>query len=555
MRAAETENVVSSLFSLMLVMPIISLLLCWFYAYGTRAYLRRHVNNSDNFPAIAALYWIGLTFVVFVVSMDLVTLFESSNHQSVRLQEFQSKIIFVVVIIEILSLVMSFLTTLFLICSNLPDCACFSHYTHVVGKGVVLRVFKIFFCGIFCCADITVNEAKLWLCLGGLFPVIICASSHIGFVIGGWISHVESSIVMTLFYMFIFTFQFWALQHVYIFSITFLNFCKKVRRKGMVLKKYLLRNEHDEKRYDIEWAAYRESIKNYGFVTTALLVMFVAVIFIDGFIFLIGYGIFLPSLESIDNALIRVYTIGQYIFTFAFFLLTYKLFRAGTGSSLQQQLISGNIMKFWRFLNRGNTDHNKLCVKTLHLHVKCLWFTVQMFERDTCTVEMKIKCLQRKQSVNKLNEAQQCFAIAKRELQVQQRNDASHKEFFTHLIESATEIEKVIDRVKKETPSLDGLGVFVKASMEKLGKAVTFRQPVNPPNKKAMKHLFICVNILREVIKSTLQNDCDEIPLMYLDKDKTDALIAALIFQKTNTSYEENENYSFLLSLIESDLI
>ena len=61
---------------------VFAILLGWLSMYGAFPYIRSHVSNEEVFPSIAALYWIGQTVTIFVIVMDIATLFEGSKIHS-----------------------------------------------------------------------------------------------------------------------------------------------------------------------------------------------------------------------------------------------------------------------------------------------------------------------------------------------------------------------------------------------------------------------------------------------------------------------------------------
>ena len=58
-------------FAMSLVFPIIGLLLSLSYTKGAHLQIRKYRNEPDNFPALAALFWVGQTFAIFVIVLDI----------------------------------------------------------------------------------------------------------------------------------------------------------------------------------------------------------------------------------------------------------------------------------------------------------------------------------------------------------------------------------------------------------------------------------------------------------------------------------------------------
>ena len=75
--------------------------------------------------------------------------------------------------------------------------------------------------------QIGTKEARVWLLLSCLVaPLVLATSSHIGFVIGGWVAYQKRSVAIYLLYLFIFIFMYGSLQYMYMFPIL-VNWCKK----------------------------------------------------------------------------------------------------------------------------------------------------------------------------------------------------------------------------------------------------------------------------------------------------------------------------------------
>ena len=100
----------------------------------------------------------------------------------------------------------------------------FSHRKNVAYKACFERFFKVVGCGVLSFKQIGIREARVWLLLSCLVaPLLLATSSHIGFVIGGWVAYQERSVAIFLLYLFIFIFMYRSLQYMYMFSILVLN--------------------------------------------------------------------------------------------------------------------------------------------------------------------------------------------------------------------------------------------------------------------------------------------------------------------------------------------
>ena len=70
---------VALFFSLAIGLPVYAIVLIWVCVHGAFPYIRSHINDSEIFPNVASLYWIGQTFTLFVIVMDVLALCENST--------------------------------------------------------------------------------------------------------------------------------------------------------------------------------------------------------------------------------------------------------------------------------------------------------------------------------------------------------------------------------------------------------------------------------------------------------------------------------------------
>ena len=363
-------------------MPVISLLIFLIYIHGAHIYIRHKVKDPKQFPTIAALYWIGQTFSVFVIIMDILALKASHQHNS-----FFAALFSIIIPIEILSLLLSLVIVLI---STFGRCS-----------GVVNCLSKIYNRGIL----ISQKETNIWSCISGFISPLICVSSHIGFVIGGWISFGERSISILLFYLFVFLILYWCLRQSYRVSVFLIDSCKgkdkiyasthantDLERQGgcevhanyeakhvikagkQTLETNILNTSHSTS----EQLQVREEKLFNDFNLTALIIMIIAGTLLDVMLFYFGFGM-LSLLTFFDDAVINVYTLVQYLFYFAVFLLTYGQFTDGPGFDNNRLNISTKTLRLWRYLCSGRTP--KFSIESLQHAVKHLIFTLKTLEK------------------------------------------------------------------------------------------------------------------------------------------------------------------------------
>ena len=539
-------NEVELFTSLAIIIPLFVLLLIWFYVYGARAYVRRHINNAENYPTIAALYWIGQSFTVFVITMDVLALYHNfaltteneaagnTNPQRAHqvLRSYQFIIIILIIVFEILSLTLSVFLTLISVCS----------YLNVLCKIYIKWLFKHMYYGIFFNEPVKRREVRLWLCCSGFIPPVISFSSHIGFIVGGWISYGERSTAIVLYYLFIFIFLYWSLQHVYILFVKkSISVTKKQISKNdptQVLFQYCSMNENEDPEVqflphaetpDTEWSIHDTNIKREGFNAMALFLMIFIVIVLDGLIAYIGAGIlYLPLLESIDELFIRIYVIGEYTFAIGVFVISYRLLsgKAGWGN---HGSVSNDTLKFWTFLNSTTDNVSSDChnqhLPILHHTMNSLLLTVQA-------------CGSKKAISNKrLMEAKKRFNKIDREIPRVNKCDVL-EDLFRHCLKYivaclcwGVHVENKID--SGVVPIFHMEDKFIVAN-NMLDLAEIYAKYIKKPyRREALKALEpLCKGIKH--LQETLLYELD-IPPMHFNRDKANALAAAVVFQKVNT--------------------
>ena len=583
------NNGVKLFFSLSLVFPVITLFLCWLYVKGARVYIREYINEPTNYPTLAALYWIGQSFTFFVIVMDALALYhhnhthhssksstydgrdyiestyyndsnssdfnegtyDGSNSTSNGLEDYQYGIIVFVLSIECILL---FLAFVFLLILNFND-----------SDKRLKYWFKYFCYIIFLDTKVEAKEARLWLILSGLIPPFISFFTHIGYIIGGWISYADRSIAIVLLYIFVFTFLFWLLQHTYLFSVVLVRKTRKPQKKNLVIYNQLdgveeartaslasvVSYNEPHHHYQTERSVHESDDKIYGFSSFSLLVMLAAVVVLNGIIAYIGYGILsLPLLESIDNVMTRIYVLGQYTFFFVVSLLTYNVIAVNDARGL----VSEGTLRVWRYLRRH--DYRQQAVAALHNSALHLQIALKYFQTTQCNTNIAAY----------FRKAVACFRQAKGSLQ-ETHAECLHKA--TEKLETAIKTSLQQTNEGKTPPQQGNKGIddlrkaiklFIEAatSLEtsdearKQEAAESLRQAA-VHLRQAVKHLQKGVKQLRQDVPNPPENS-DYIPNLYLNRDRADALMAALIFQKTNTSpIHYDGHYSWLLSSIEKE--
>ena len=318
-------------FSLVLVCPIISLILCYFYVKGARLYIRECFSKPKYHSTLASLICVGTAFSIFVTIMDTLAWTTKTIHEA-----YQSKIIITLFIFEYVLLAIIFSMLVYLCCCHLwPSRVCFT-------DDFLLDHFKICYFPLFCSYKkviVNAQEAKLWFLILGFIPPLFCFTSHIGFIIGGWISLEERSLALVIFYLFVFIFFFVSFQQIYL---------KLADCEGQCCIPDDFPNTNGEIDHMDETIFQKAMNKKDGLNFSFLLLELFVIIFLGGTVIYAGSGFsYLPILQVVDDVSIHVYTLGQYAFVFAVFILTYNIVAL---RSKQKSGTVEKIIRYWKHL-------------------------------------------------------------------------------------------------------------------------------------------------------------------------------------------------------------
>ena len=601
---------VALFFSLAIGLPLAAIVLIWVGVHGAFPYIRSHINDSEIFPNVAALYWIGQTFTLFVIAMDVVALSENSTIDEYdKLEYYQLLFLSLITILEIVGL---------FICFVFAFISLFSHFRHTNCKIFFQGYFQIMCCGVVSFKQIGRKEARIWLLLNSLVTPLIAALSHSGFIIGGWVSYEDRSFAISLLYFAIFVFLYWSLQYMYKFSTVVFNVRKGTcfKRCQVCCSKELLDGldgEHDgdhagnddgraglldperaaatnndetgndgghadndnerarsgtlfdpEKaaatledevtppsHHEENMAANIQTLRQTGFDTIALFLMTFPLLFLYGIVSYFGFGLVIPLLSSIDTALVHIFTLGQYGFAIAIFLLTYKLFSIKSGGGAQR-LISNDALRYWRYLKRGSQINYpilalKRSIEIMDVTLKC----IKEDERKLYKFLLKRKEFDLEVVSDRLIKAKERFSGLEGD-ESSPRRFTLPKDKIVCLKNAAEKLEEYavkdikFDKIEEEIETL-----------HKSVKTIRDKKTLTREEKKAVKKLCEGLNHFRKTLVSVIG-----VPPMYLNRDKASALTAALVYQRINTTHEypqphednpHNERYSLLLSLIEEE--
>jgi hypothetical protein len=343
-------------FAMSLAFPIFGLLLSLIYIKGARLQIRKCMNDPENFPTIAALFWVGQTFTIFVIVLDCLAIGEEMTAHTAmeRLAYYQYVILIVNLTIECFFWLFAIVVVLIL---SITHCITNFKLTDFKKK-CIKQLFLIVCCPIFCIRKIDHKEATLWFFLLGFIPPLWSALSHLCYVIGGWISYEDRSIAVVILYSFSFVFLYSSLQYTYQCILDIREYMHH-NKKTINIKPHL-RDRAKTLSYDCELGERIKLHKDTGFNYVVLILVVIPWLLLNGIIVIVGCIVVnLPVIESIDDILTHIYSLGQYAFIFAVFLLTYNLlYLTGERGTSGGGLVNNKVLKFWKYLYKDTPSNN-----------------------------------------------------------------------------------------------------------------------------------------------------------------------------------------------------
>ena len=162
----------------------------------------------------------------------------------------------------------------------------------------------------------TITKKRVFLL--GLISPLWSALSHLNYVVSGWISYEDRSIGILLMYLFVLVIQLF-------FNLFYYHASFYFREKSF--------------------------IKSIHFIPVSFIYFLWLLILLAIVILLINF----VQLASIDDSVTHIYTLGQYTFIFALFLITYST-KKSSGTS-EGGPINKEVVKYWQYIYK-NTSSN-----------------------------------------------------------------------------------------------------------------------------------------------------------------------------------------------------
>ena len=335
------RNGVKIILTFAIFLPIAVSIFFSCYVWGIRHWLVTFLEKSDYYSTQAALVCVGQTYTLYVAIMDTLAVSTEGIAESMK------PIIIILIFIEWI------LFSLILIIVIILTSECCSHVP-------------------------CTKWLRLWFVIVGLFPPIVCLSSHLGIIIEGWASIANHGTAMMLFYSLSFIYLFVSFKKVYLVvadlnSIT----CAEVKQCVKSHKTSLaevchkrtpqeipLLSSTDEglaslTRAESEKTNEHNSGLNFRII---LFEMLIGIPFLGGVLVYIAIGFTTFPVLGTDDAITDVYNFGRIAFIFAIFLLTYVVFHQTSSG-----IVSENVIKFWKYLYEDSAKPTEKLVVELHI--------------------------------------------------------------------------------------------------------------------------------------------------------------------------------------------
>ena len=183
-------------FSFSLTFPIITFTFLVIYIGGLFSYVIKStiLEKDDHHPTQAALVCVGQSYTLYVATMDVITATKSEITPYLRgfiisLAAVEFGLFFVIIVL------------IFILCDH-------QHFKKW-EKFLQYMYFPLF------CTRVTKMDVRQWFVVVGLIPALVCLSSHIGFIIEGWISSNSRGTAVMLLYSCLFVALFIVFQSMY----------------------------------------------------------------------------------------------------------------------------------------------------------------------------------------------------------------------------------------------------------------------------------------------------------------------------------------------------
>lgn len=332
-------------FSYFITLPFLVYVIFILFFRGIRTNLNKMLNKPDNYSTQAALVCVGQVYTIYTAIMDAIALSKGG------LAPYMFGIIITVGIIEFISFL--FIATyafIFMITQsyrpfivvfkyaclplflNINKKSLWSIFSeafpwHIERKTIRCKISKAFPWRIawqilksnipnipkaFSWPSDT--EIVSWFVVVALIPPLLCLSSHIGFIIEGWISRENHATAVMLFYGFTFTFMFVSFR-----------------------KLYMALSGKDSQELNFRILFFEMTIG--------------AIVFFSAVAYIVKGLVSFPVLNDSDNVIRYFYDLGSIAFIFVFFVITYiTLFKTSTSA------ISEDVLMFWKYLYNKDSE-------------------------------------------------------------------------------------------------------------------------------------------------------------------------------------------------------
>lgn len=276
-------------FTFILTFPIIALVFVAIIVGGLHSNISTILKKADHLPAQAALVCVGQSYTLYVAIMDVKAVTKDEMSQ---------------ILFSILSFFVTVEFGLFFVINALIFILCSQYCTE--------KLFSPY-----------KEEVQRWFVLVGLIPALVCLSSHIGFVIEGWISSNSRGSAVMLLYSCLFVALFIVFQNLYSCLLSLYS-CLTDGQQNEQTSVEPNNPTVQETTPLLQADNQQEEYLNFR---TLAVELFIGIPFLVGVLVYIGYGVFhVPIIRGTEDVVDHVYQLGTTAAIFVVFLFTYFIY-------------------------------------------------------------------------------------------------------------------------------------------------------------------------------------------------------------------------------------
>lgn len=293
-------------FSFSLTFPIITFVFLVIYVGGLFSYVIKSniLKKDDHHPTQAALVCVGQSYTLYVVIMDVIAATKSEITPYLR---------GVIISLAAVEFVLFLVIIVFI-------CILCDHQRFKKRE----KCFQYMYFPLFC-TRVTKMDVRQWFVIVGLIPALVCLSSHIGFIIEGWVSSNSRGTAVMLLYSCLFVFLFIVFQSMYSVLTNIRN--KKKNTGPQRVDSGNPTIQDPERRSLLQRNQQKGTEQQYLDFCSLAIELLPGIPILGGILAYIGYGVFhVPIIRGAEDVVTHVYNLGETASIFVVFLITYLIF-------------------------------------------------------------------------------------------------------------------------------------------------------------------------------------------------------------------------------------